>query len=200
MKTSLFAFAAASLFPLVASATPWDIDTAHTQTQFSVKHMAVSDVRGDFQNVTGTVDLDDKDLTKSKVDIVIDATTINTRVAKRDEHLRSPDFFDVANHPKITFKSTKIEKAKDGKFLITGDLTMRGVTKSVTLTSSGVSAPTKNPWGGTVRAVSATGKLNRKDWGLTWNKPLEAAGGLLVGDEVTLQIDAELNPKAPPKT
>ncbi|MCC6812042.1 MAG: polyisoprenoid-binding protein [Deltaproteobacteria bacterium] len=192
---SIFALSILLFTPTVFAAT-WDIDTTHTNAQFAVKHMMVSTVRGEFQNITGTVDLDEKDLTKSKIDVSIDATTINTRVQKRDDHLRSADFFDVANHPKLTFKSTKIVKGKDGKLLATGDLTIRGVTKPVTLTVTSLSEPMKNPWGMTVRGVSATGKINRKDFGLTWNKALEA-GGVLVGDDVDLTIDAELVAKAP---
>jgi polyisoprenoid-binding protein YceI len=156
-------------------------------------------VCGEFQNVSGTVDIDDADLTKSKIDVSIDAASVNTRVQKRDEHLRSPDFFDVANHPKLTFKSTKIEKGRDGKLRITGDLQIRGITKSVTLTLTTLTPAAKNPWGGLVRGVSATGKINRKDFGLTWNKALET-GGFLVGDDVDLVIDAELNPKVAPKS
>jgi polyisoprenoid-binding protein YceI len=196
MKTKIFlgSLLSLSLAPLAAFAAPWDIDAAHTAAQFAVKHMMVSTVRGEFQNVTGTVDIDDKDITKSRVDVTIDAASINTRVQKRDDHLRSPDLFDVQNHPKLTFKSTKVEKAKDGKLLVTGDLSIRGVTKPVTLTVTSLSQPAKNPWGGVVRGVTATGRINRKDFGLTWNKALES-GGLLVGDDIDLQIDAELNPK-----
>ncbi len=192
MKTISFAFTA--LFPMTAFATPWDIDPTHTAAQFTVKHMMVSNVRGEFQNVTGTVEIDEGDLTKSKIDVVIEAASINTRVEKRDEHLRSADFFDVARHPKLTFKSTKIEKDKDGRLLVTGALTIRGISKAVTLTVSTLTPPVKNPWGQIVRGVSATGKVNRKDFGLSWNKTLET-GGLLVGDEIELQIDAELNPR-----
>jgi polyisoprenoid-binding protein YceI len=198
MKTTLL-LAAFSFLPLTAVAAPWDIDAAHTAAQFSVKHMMISTVRGEFQKVSGTVDIDDQDVAKSKLDIVIDAASINTRVQKRDEHLRSPDFFDVAKFPTLTFKSTKVEKAKDGKLLVTGDLQMRGVTKAITLTVNTLTPAQKNPWGQTVRGVSASGKLNRKDFGLNWNKALEA-GGVLVGDEVELLIDAELNPHAAPKS
>jgi len=173
-----------------AFASTWEIDSSHTASQFAVKHMMVSTVRGQFGKTTGTINLDDKDFTKSAVNVTIDATTIDTREPKRDAHLRSPDFFDVEKFPTLTFKSTKIEKAGNG-FKVTGDLTMRGVTKPVVLDVSELSAPSKNPWGMTVRAVNATGKISRKEWGLTWNKALEA-GGMLVSDEVQLIIDAEL--------
>lgn len=178
-----------------ALADEYELDPAHSTAQFSVRHMMVSTVRGQFDRVTGTASLDEKDLTKSKVEVSIEAKSINTREPKRDEHLRSPDFFDAVKFPAVTFSSTKVEKAEGGKFKVTGDLTMRGVKKSVTLLAE-ITAPVKNPWGQQVRGVTASGKLNRKDWGLTWNKGLEA-GGVLVGDEIQLVIDAELNPKKP---
>lgn len=154
-------------------------------------------MRGNFQKLSGTVALDDKDPTRSKLDVSIDASSIDTREPDRDKHLRSPDFFDVARYPTLTFKSTKIERAASGKLEVTGDLTMHGQTHPVTLLVDGPTAPVKSPWGTLARGVSATGKLNRKEWGLNWNKALEA-GGVLVGEEVQLQIDAELMP-APSK-
>ena len=190
MKSSLLAVAVAFSLGGTALASEWDIDTAHTTAQFSVRHMMVSTVRGVFDKVSGVVHLDDADLTKSSVDVTIDAGTVNTRNPKRDGHLKSPDFFDVAKHPTITFKSTKIEKGAGAKFKVTGDLNIRGVSHPVTLTVEGPTAAMKTPWGGSVRGVSASGTINRKDWGLTWNKALEA-GGVVVGDEVQLQIDAE---------
>lgn len=189
--------AAVVAFPAGAQASEWVIDSAHTSSQFTVKHMMVATVRGTFEKTSGTVELDDKDLTKSKVEVKIDPATINTREPKRDAHLKSPDFFDVAKFPEITFKSTKVEKAGKGKFKVTGDLTMHGVTKPVVLAVEGPTAEIKSPMGTLVRGLKATGKLNRKDFGLNWNAALEA-GGVLVGDEVNLEIDAELNPKAPP--
>ncbi|MDQ3264417.1 MAG: YceI family protein [Myxococcota bacterium] len=179
-----------------AFAGEWTLDPAHSAAQFSVKHMMVSTVRGEFQKVSGTVSVDEKDVTKSKVNVTIDPASINTRQEKRDEHLRSADFFDVAQFPTMTFASTKVQKGKGGKLKVTGDLTMHGVTKPVTLDVESLSKPIKNPWGQTVRGFSATGKLNRKDFGLNWNKGLEA-GGVLVGDEISLQIDGELNEAAP---
>jgi len=198
MKTSqITTLALAGLFVgNAAFATEWEIDPTHTTAQFSVKHMMFTTVRGTFEKVSGNVSLDDKDPTRSHVDLLIDAASINTNQAKRDEHLRSPDFFDVAKTPNITFKSTKIDKAGKGKFKVTGDLTMRGVTKPVVLSVEGPSPEVKSPWGKTVRSVVATGKLNRKDWGLNWNKALEA-GGVLVSDEVQIEVDAELMQKTP---
>ncbi len=198
-STRMLGFAVLMLSSPLALASEWTIDASHSSAQFTVRHMMVTSVRGHFDKVSGVVALDDKDPTKSTVEVSIDPSTINTREAKRDGHLKSPDFFDVAKHPSITFKSTKIDKAGKGKFKVTGDLTMRGVSKPVVLMVEGPSPPQKSPFGHTVRGVSATGKLNRKDWGLTWNKALEA-GGVVVGDEVQIQIDAELIGKsdAPP--
>lgn len=190
-------FAASTLAAGVAHASEWTIDPSHTTAQFSVRHLMVTDVKGTFSKVSGTIDLNEKDPTKSVVDVVIDANSIDTRDAKRDEHLKSADFFDAANHPKITFKSTQIKKVGKDKYKVTGDLTMRGVTKPVTLDVVGPTPPIKNPWGMTVRGVNASGKLNRKDFGLNWNKALEA-GGVLVGDDVKLFIDAELVEKPTP--
>jgi len=179
----------------LAHASDWDIDGTHTTAQFAVKHLVVSTVKGTFDKVGGTVSLDDKDITKSKVEVNIDPASIDTREPKRDTHLKSADFFDVAKFPTLTFKSTKVVKAGKNKLKVTGDLTMHGVTKPITLAVDGPSAETKTPFGTTVRAVSLTGKLDRKDWGLNWNKALEA-GGVLVSDEVQLDISAELVKKA----
>lgn len=197
MQIAKHVVAAAFAFSSMAFAADYDIDSSHTSATFSVKHLMVTNVKGHFEKVSGTVSLDDKDLTKSKVNLTIDPSTINTREPKRDEHLKSPDFFDVAKFKEITFKSTKIEKAGEG-FKVTGDLTMHGVTKSVTLDATAPSAAIKSPFGTTVRAVSVTGKLNRKDFGLNWNKALET-GGVVVGEEVDVAVDAELVEKAPGK-
>jgi len=173
-----------------ALASDWNIDPAHTASQFSVKHMMISTVRGQFGKTTGKIHIDDADISKSNIDVTIDATTIDTREPKRDDHLRSADFFDVAKFPTLTFKSTHVQPAGDG-YKVTGDLTMHGVTKSVTLDVEALSPATKNPWGKVVRGVSAAAKINRKEWGLGWNAAIEA-GGVLVGEEVKLIIDAEM--------
>ena len=180
-------------------ASVWEVDATHSSAGFAIKHMMVSTVKGQFAKVSGTINLDDKNPTKSTVELTIDPATIDTHEPKRDGHLKSPDFFDVGKYPTITFKSTKIEKAGKGKFKVTGDLTMHGVTKPVTLAVDGPAPAIKNMMGGMSSGVSASGKINRKDWGLTWNKPLEAAGGVLVGDEVTLDVNLELaqKPEAP---
>lgn len=195
--TSFLAVAAVSVGG-AARASEWAIDPSHTTAQFSVRHLMVTDAKGSFGKVAGTLDFNDKDPTKSVVEVTIETSSIDTGDAKRDEHLKSPDFFDAANHPQITFKSTQIKKTGKDKYKVVGDLTMRGVTKPVTLDVVGPTAPIKNPWGMTVRGVSASGKLNRKDFGLNWNKALEA-GGVLVGEEVKIQIDGELveKPAAP---
>ena len=183
------------LSPALALASTWDIDPAHSTVEFSVRHMMVTTVKGQFQKVKGTVELDEKDATKSTVEVSIETASIDTREAKRDAHLKSPDFFDAAKFPALTFKSTKIEKAGKGKFKVTGDLTMHGVTKSVVLAVEGPSASIKDPFGRTVRGVMATGKLDRKDWGMIWNKALDS-GGMVVSDEVKLDINAELAERA----
>ena len=191
--TTVAAFALFTL-PGLAFASAWDIDTAHSAAQFSVRHLAVSNVRGEFGKITGTLQLDDKDITKSTVEATIDVTSINTREEKRDQHLKSPDFFDVAKFPTITFKSKKVAKEGSDRLKVTGDLTIHGVTKEVVLQVDGPAKPIKDPWGNTKTGVTATTKINRKDFGLTWNKALET-GGLVVGDEVSITLDVELQQK-----
>jgi len=176
---------AALLAASPAAASVWELDPSHSAAQFSVTHMMVSTVRGQFSNVQGTVELDDANAANVKVDATIDATTIDTREPKRDGHLKSPDFFDVAKYPTITFKSKKSQKAGEGAYKVTGDLTIHGVTKEVVLDVSGVKAV------GTRMGAVATTKVNRKDYGLLWNKALEA-GGVVVGDDVDITIDIEL--------
>jgi polyisoprenoid-binding protein YceI len=177
--------------PASGRAAVYDIDPAHTSAQFAIRHLMVSTVRGDFRKVTGTVTLDEKDVTKSTVEATIDVASINTGIEKRDEHLRSPDFFDAASHPTMTFKSKKIEKVGEGKLKITGDLTLHGTTKEVVLDFEGNLTPVKDPMGKTRIGGMATTKINRKDFGLAWHKTLET-GGVVVGDEVTITIDTEL--------
>src|SRR5512138_789370 len=174
----------------LAEASSWNLDPAHSQATFSVRHLVISTVRGEFGKLTGSAKFDDKDATKSSVEATIDTTTIDTRVAKRDEDLKSENFFDVAKYPTITFKSTKVEKAGKGKLKVTGDLTMHGVTKPVVLAVEGPTQDIKDPWGNTRRGFSATTTINRKDWGLSWSKTIEA--GPVVGDDVKLEIEAEL--------
>ena len=177
--------------PSAAPAGTWKLDSAHTGVQFKVRHLMVSYVRGDFEKVSGEIVYDEQDVSKSSANITIDAASINTRVAKRDKHLRSPDFLDVAKHPSITFKSKKVEKAGNGKLKMTGDLTIRGATREVVLEVEGPTPPIKDLQGKTRVGGVASTRINRKDFGLTWNKALET-GGVVVGDEVEITIDIEI--------
>jgi polyisoprenoid-binding protein YceI len=183
--------AAIMSLPASAASTTWNIDPMHTAAQFSVKHLAISTVRGGFSNVKGTVVLDDADISKSSVDVTIDVSTVDTRTPDRDKDLKSDKFFDVAKYPTMTFKSTKVEQAGAGKLKVTGDLTIRGTTKSVVLDVDGPTAPVKDPWGNQRSAVTATTKINRQDYGVKWNATMDN-GGVVVGDEVSITIDAEM--------
>jgi len=173
----------------LAEAATWNIDPSHTQANFTVRHMVISNVKGEFQSTKGVVKIDDKDLAKSMVDVTIDAASIHTREDKRDAHLRSPDFFDVERYPTITFKSTKVEKAGGDRYKVTGDLTMHGVTKPVVLDAA-LTPEVKGMMGEVRRGAQATTRVNRQEYGLKWNKMLEA--GPLVGDDVAIEINAEL--------
>ena len=173
----------------------WEIDPSHSSTQFAIRHLMVSTVRGEFGKVSGTVTLDESDPTKSVIEATIATDSINTRVEKRDNHLRGPDFFDVEKYPTITFKSKKIEAAGAGKFTVAGDLTMHGVTKEVILNVAGTTKPVKDPAGKLRLGGSATTTINRKDFGFSYNRVLET-GGVLVGDEVNITIDVELIQKS----
>jgi len=190
-KPALFALVLCLAAPGLALSAPWEFDAAHTGVHFKVRHLMVAHVRGDFEKFTGKIVYDESDITKSSADITIEAASINTRVAKRDEHLRSPDFLDVAKFPTITFKSKKVEKAGDGKLKMTGDLTIKGVTKEVVLDVEGPAPAIKDMQGNIRVGGSAATKINRKDFGLTWQKMLEA-GGVAVGDEVEITIDLEI--------
>ena len=175
-----------------ASAT-WDIDTAHANAGFRVRHLMVSHVRGHLGPVTGTILIDEQDLSRSRVDVSIDARGLDSREPKLDEHLRSADFLDVANHPTVTFRSTRVEAPAGtaGDLRVTGDLTIRGVTRPVTLDVEALPPAIKDPWGNTRRGLSARARISRKEWGLTWNLVIEA-GGVAAGDEVAIEIDAEI--------
>ena len=177
--------------PLTSQQTStWNIDPVHSTAEFKVKHMMISNVRGHFSKVSGVLTLDDSDVTKSKVETSIEAASIDTRDEQRDTHLKSADFLDVENHPWLTFVSTRINDLGIGELSVEGDLTIRGVTRNVTFNVEGPTPPTTDPWGNVRIAVSATTKINRKDFGLTWNTTLET-GGILVGDEVTITLDTE---------
>lgn len=170
--------------------TTWEIDPAHSHAQFKVRHLMISNVKGEFTKLSGTVKIDSADLTQSSVEVTIDTTSISTRDPQRDGHLKSPDFFDVEQYPTITFKSSKVTRTEDGLEL-TGDLTIRGITKPVTFEVDGPTPETKDPWGNVRRGAEATTTIDRKDFGLAWNATLET-GGVMVGDKVTITVDAEL--------
>lgn len=184
----VFALAAASL---QAEPTNWKIDTSHSAAQFSVKHMMVSTVRGHFGTMTGTVVYDAANPAATKIDAAVDVTTIDTRNEKRDAHLKSADFFEAEKFPQMTFKSKSVKPAGAGKMLMTGDLTIRGTTKEVVFEVEGPTAPVNTGRGMKMGAV-ATAKINRKDFGMTWSRAIET-GGVVVGDEVTLTIDIQLD-------
>jgi len=173
-----------------ADSADWAIDASHSHVGFSISHLVVSSVSGRFKDVSGKATLDEADLTKSAVNLTIKVNSINTDDEKRDAHLKGPDFFDAAKYPEIKFHSTKI--VRGGKqFKVTGELTIRDVSKSVTLDGT-LSKSIKSPWGKDVRGAKFEGKIKRGDFGLKWNKTLEA-GGVVVGEDVALDIALELN-------
>ena len=168
----------------------WNIDSSHSTAEFTVRHLMITNVRGRFGKVSGSVEYDPAKPEASSIEATIDASSIDTRDEKRDAHLRSADFFDVEKYPTLTFKSKKVTKTGDG-FTALGDLTMHGVTKEVTLEVEELSQPNKDPWGNTRMGASAHGKINRKDWGLGWNQALET-GGVLVGEQVKLSLEISM--------
>jgi polyisoprenoid-binding protein YceI len=196
MKKLLVALlAAAPALALAAGTSTWNIDPAHSSTGFSVRHLVISTVRGEFGKTSGKVVLDEADVTRSTVEASIDTTTLDTRVADRDAHLKGPDFFDVARFPAITFKSTKVEKAGKDALKVTGDLTLHGVTKPVVLEVTTTGAEVKGMYGETRRGYAATTKIDRRAFGLAWSKTVEA--GPVVGDEVAIQLDLSLTKDQP---
>ena len=178
-----------------AQVSTWEIDSAHSGVHFSVRHLMIATVRGEFRKVTGTITLDEKEFSKSSVEAVIDATTIDTREERRDNDLRSANFFDVAKFPTITFKSRSVTRLGKGKFKVAGDLTMHGVTKDVVLDVEGLDTQVNDPRRGPKMGASATTQIKRSDFGLTWNRVIET-GGVAVSDEVGIIIDLELVKKA----
>jgi polyisoprenoid-binding protein YceI len=175
--------------PATTVTSTWNIDPAHSGAEFKVKHMMIANVRGKFSGINGVLNRFEADHTKSTLEVSIDTTTINTQDGQRDGHLKSADFLDVEKFPTMTFKSAHIEKKGEG-FAVTGDLTIHGVTKPVVLNVEEVSEPAKDPWGNTRIGLTATARINRKDFGLTWNTTLEA-GGVLVGEEVNITLDVQ---------
>lgn len=197
MKTPRIAAGIAVLIALASAATAaragtWEIDGAHSSVQFKIRHLMVSNVKGEFRSVRGAATVPDDDPTKASIEATVDVNSIDTGVEKRDQHLKNPDFFDVAKFPTMTFKSKRVERASDGHYKLIGDLTIHGVTREVALDVEGPAPAIKNPMDGSERTgASATTTLNRKDFGLTWNKAVET-GGVVVGDEVHVSIEVEL--------
>jgi polyisoprenoid-binding protein YceI len=167
----------------------WNIDLAHSGVNFSVRHMVVSKVRGRFAKFSGKLELNEQDPTRSSVDVRIDAASIETGVAERDAHLRSPDFLDVENFPELTFTSKRVERVADDRYRVVGDLTIRGTTREVPLEVE-AGGTTKDPWGNERAGFNARAQIDRRDFGLTWNTVIET-GGVVVGDRVDIEIDVE---------
>ena len=187
----LIAAVALLMLPTLAFASSWNIDPDHSSIGFKVRHLMVSNVKGAFGKVQGSVNVDDQDITRSKVNVTIDTASIDTGVAKRDTHLRSAEFLDVAKFPTMTFVSTRVAKNGANGLKVTGNLTLHGVTRPVVLNVEGPSLESKDPRGNIRRGASASAKIDRKDFGLTWNKALET-GGVVVGDEVSIDIEVEM--------
>lgn len=187
----VFILSLALLAPFNVLAATYSLDPAHTTIGFKVKHLMITNVKGVFEKFTGAVVIDEKDITKSKVNVSIEIASINTNIAKRDEHLRSGDFFDAAKYPVMTFDSTRVERTGADKLKVTGNLTVRGVTKQVVMTVEGPTGEIKSPFGDLRRGASATATVNRQDFGVSWNKKLDG-GGFVVGDDVSISIDTEL--------
>jgi polyisoprenoid-binding protein YceI len=177
--------------PVFTYAATWQMDPDHSSFQFKIRHLTVSNVKGDFSKSRGVVMIDDQNITHLKVEVFIDAASINTGHAQRDEHLRGPDFFEVTKYPTITFVSKKVIKTEPNRLKVVGDLTIHGVTREITVDVEGPTPEVKDPWGNFRRGATATAKINRRDFGLTWNKVLDS-GGLVVGDEVNIYVEVEL--------
>jgi polyisoprenoid-binding protein YceI len=176
--------------PGTSATTTWKLDPAHSHAEFKVKHMMISNVKGTFSGLSGDLTEHLTDSTLSSVEATIDVSTINTHDAQRDGHLKSADFFDTEKYPTMSFKSTQIKPDGDGGYKVSGDFTLHGVTKQITFNVEGPSAQAKDPWGNTRIGLTATTKINRKDFGLNWNAALET-GGILVGEEVHITVEAE---------
>ena len=188
---STIAAVALLLLPTLSPAAPWQIDPDHSSIQFKVRHLMVSNVKGVFHKVSGLVEIDDQDISRSKANVTIDTASIDTGVAKRDEDLRSANFFDVVRYPTMTFVAKKVIKNGPDSLKVTGDLTIHGITREVVLDVDGPTPAVRDPWGGTRRGATAATRINRKDFGLTYNKVLET-GGVMVGEEITISLEVEL--------
>jgi polyisoprenoid-binding protein YceI len=170
--------------------TTWNLDPVHSVAEFKVKHMMISNVKGQFSGMSGVLTLNEGDLANSRVEATIDASSIDTRDAQRDLHLKSADFFDVEKFPTLHFRSKRVTRTGDDELSVAGDLTIHGVTREVVFQVEGPTAAGKDPWGNTRIGLAAVAKINRKDFGLTWNAALET-GGILVGEEITITLDVQ---------
>jgi polyisoprenoid-binding protein YceI len=179
------------IIPIYVYAATWQIDPDHSSFQFKVRHMTVSNVKGEFKKARGTVTMDGNDITGLKVELTLDAASVNTDHVKRDEHLRSEDFFDVAKYPTITFVSKKVIQIDENRLKVVGDLTIRGVTREITVDVEGPTPEVKDPGGNIRRGATGTSKINRKDFGMVWHKVLDN-GGLVVSDDVNISVEVEL--------
>jgi polyisoprenoid-binding protein YceI len=186
--TILILFAA---LPCLAQVNTWQIDPVHSNVQFAVRHLAISTVRGEFTKIAGQAQVDEKDITKSQIEVSVDTTTLNTREPDRDKDVKGPNFLNVGQYPTMTFKSKRIVSAGEGKLKLIGDLTIHGVTKEVTFEVESLSAPIKDPWGNLRRGAAASAKINRQDFGVSFNKTMQA-GELVVGNDVTITMDIEM--------
>ena len=179
--------AAVLSLPAAAATSTWQIDPAHSSAQFAVKHLAISTVRGAFTSVNGSVQFDDKDISKSSVDVTIDVGSVDTREPNRDKDLRSDHFFDLEHYPTIIFKSKKVEQVSPGKLRVTGDITIHGTTKEVVLDVDGPTSAIKDPWGNQRMGISGSAKITRQDFGVGANYP-----SAIIGDDIAITIDAEI--------
>jgi polyisoprenoid-binding protein YceI len=187
----ILATAAICLISSSAMASNWTIDPEHSNIQFKIRHLMITDVKGTFGKVNGVIRIDEKDMSLSAVEVTIEIDSINTGVAKRDEHLKSNEFFDAARFPTMTFVSRKVTQSGKGQMKILGDLTIRGISREVVLDVEGPTNEIKDPWGNTRRGASATTKINRTDFGLTWNKSMES-GGMMIDDTVFINLEIEM--------
>jgi polyisoprenoid-binding protein YceI len=178
-------------FPFLTYGATWQVDPNHSIFEFKIRHLTVSNVRGAFTKPKAVITIDDQDVTRLKVEVIIDAASINTGHTQRDDHLRGPDFFDVTKYPEITFVSKKVTRVDADRLKVAGDLSIRGVTREITMDVEGPTPEVKDPSGNFRRGATATGKINRKDFGLTWNRVLDT-GGVVVGEEVTIVVEVEL--------
>jgi polyisoprenoid-binding protein YceI len=176
--------------PAIAGAATYQLDPVHSSIQFKIRHLTVSNVTGTFNKIKGSATMEGEDPSTLKVDVTIEAASVDTGNEKRDQHLRTPDFLDVAKYPTITFVSKKVVKGDPGKLKITGDLTIHGVTREITVDLEGPTSEVKDPWGGFRRGATGTTRIDRRDFGITWNTALDS-GGMLVGNEVTIYVEVE---------